>query len=279
MRHTCKALALVLASALSARAEEAPKAKPASSSSSSSSSGSASHSGGGRASADTGLLVLDLFFNVLSLGIQVAVLDDAMSHVPPAPLEDSLARRYGDPEDDDPPPSWRRTRRQFQSREGLLMSFGLGGGSMYISSERGGRAGAFDLDFRLGYGFSDRFQFFMDVGLAGANSAYGGDIASWTATMRGQTVLLGDRSGNGLNLNLGVGLGGITRNNGYNDQVSSPTGLALAGGISYDARLSPHFSLSPEFFVTWHAIPNRPGLPQDVASMYGVRVNFLWYLH
>jgi hypothetical protein len=268
---------LVLAAALSARAEEAPKAKPPSTSSSSSSStGSASHSGGGRGSVDSGLFALDLFFNVLSLGIQVAAMDEAMSHAPPAPLEDRFARHID--YDDEPPPDWRGNRRQGQAREGLLVSFGLGGGSLFVSSPPGGRTGAFDLDFRLGYGFSDRFQLFMDLALAAANSSYGDDIASWTFTVHGQTVLIGDRSGNGLNLNLGVGLGGITRNSGYSNQSSTPAGLALAGGLSYDARISPRFALSPEFFVAWHAVPNRPGLPQDVSSIYGMRINFLWYL-
>src|SRR5207302_800928 len=169
---------------------------------------------------------------------------------------------------------------------GLLMSFGLGGGSMFVSYPNDGRTGAFDFDMRLGYGFSDRFQLFLDVDLAGGKYPYGDDIGSWAFTLRGQTVLVGDRAGNGLNLNLGVGTGGITRNNGYAypqgygyDQASSPAGLALAGGISYDARIAPLFALSPEFFVTWHAIPNGPRLPQDVASVYGVRLNFLWYLH
>ena len=70
----------------------------------------------------------------------------------------------------------------------------------------------------------------------------------------------------------------MTRNTGYNDQYSSQTGLALAGGLSYDARISPWFSLSPELFYTWHAIPDVPGT-HDAANMYGIRVNFLWYLH
>ena len=73
--------------------------------------------------------------------------------------------------------------------------------------------------------------------------------------------------------------GSYSSDSGSFDQQSSPTGLALAGGISYDARISPWFALSPEFFYTWHAIPNGPGIPQDVASVYGLRVNFLWYLH
>ncbi len=76
-----------------------------------------------------------------------------------------------------------------------------------------------------------------------------------------------------------MGLGGVTYNGGYLNQASSPTGLALAGGISYDARLSPWFSFSPEFFVTWHQVPNGPGYADDVASIYGLRINFLWYLH
>jgi hypothetical protein len=91
-------------------------------------------------------------------------------------------------------------------------------------------------------------------------------------------VLIGDRAGNGLNLNAGVGVGGVDYTNGYCCGYSSSTGLALAGGLSYDARVTPWFALSPEFFVNWHQIPNRPGFAGDVASTYGLRLNFLWYL-
>ena len=30
--------------------------------------------------------------------------------------------------------------------------------------------------------------------------------------------------------------------------------------------------------MNWHEIPNRAGLVDDVSSVYGVRLNFLWYL-
>jgi len=60
---------------------------------------------------------------------------------------------------------------------------------------------------------------------------------------------------------------------------AGPTGFALAGGLSYDARISPWFAISPELFVTWHQVPNLPGIADDVASIYGVRLNLLWYLH
>src|SRR5207237_5228273 len=72
---------------------------------------------------------------------------------------------------------------------------------------------------------------------------------------------------------------GITYDAGYAYRSSSPAGFALAGGLSYDARLTPWFAISPEFFVTWHQIPNPPGTPDDVSSIYGVRLNLLWYLH
>src|SRR4051812_41026373 len=171
-----------------------------------------------------------------------------------------------------------RPRRQMQAREGMLLSFGLGGGSAYLSSQGPGRTGAFDLDFRLGYGFSDRFQLFMDFAVDAGRYPQSADFASWTFTIRGQTVLLGDRAGNGLNLNAGVGVGGVDYSNGYYTGYSSATGLALAGGISYDARVMPGFSISPELFVNWHEIPTQPGFDHDVASTYGVRLNFLWYV-
>lgn len=181
--------------------------------------------------------------------------------------------------DDEGPSRYRRGRRYPQARQGLLISFGLGGGSLYVSNQGRERTGAFDFDFRLGYGFSDRWQMFMDFSADAGTHPNGTDLMSWTFTIRGQTVLIGDRAGNGLNANFGVGLGGVTYNGGYLNQSSSPTGLALGGGISYDARLTPWFSFSPEFFVNWHQVPNSPGYAADVSSIYGLRINFLWYLH
>ena len=165
-----------------------------------------------------------------------------------------------------------------QARQGLLLSFGLGGGSLYLSNEGPTRLGAADLDFRIGYGFSDRFQMFMDFNTDVGSTNAGDTVGSWTWTVRGQTVLVGDRAGNGLNVNFGAGLGGVTYDTGYADR-SSPAGFALAGGLSYDARLTPWCAISPEFFVTWHQIPNVPGVADDVSSIYGVRLNLLWYLH
>jgi hypothetical protein len=185
--------------------------------------------------------------------------------------EGSFAQRWGDGYYGPP-------RRERQAREGLLLSFGLGGGSAYLSNQAAGRTGAFDLDFRLGYGFSDRFQLFMDFAVDAGRYPQSTDFASWTFTLRGQTVLIGDRAGNGLNLNAGVGVGGVDYNDGYYTGYSSATGLALAGGLSYDARVLPWFAISPEFFVNWHQIPNGPGYEHDVASAYGLRLNFLWYL-
>ena len=188
----------------------------------------------------------------------------------PQAREPVYAQRVQDP--------YRSYRRQVDAREGLLLSFGLGGGSAYLSSQGAGRTGAFDLDFRLGYGFSDRFQLFMDFAVDAGRYPQSSDFASWTFTIRGQTVLIGDRAGNGLNLNAGVGVGGVDYNDGYYSGYSSATGLALAGGISYDARITPWFALSPELFVNWHQIPNGTGFANDVSSTYGLRLNFLWYL-
>lgn len=270
MNTLARTLALVLASSFAARAEEGG------------SKGSAVHAGsggGGYAAVDTGLFIFDLFLNMVSLGIEVAAMDSAIAHAPPPP--DALPQRVAREDEDAVPRSFRVLEQHHQAREGLLLSFGLGGGSLYASNQSPRRTGAFDLDFRLGYGFSDRFQFFLDLGLdAGSyrNGLYGSDdLSSWTLTFRGQTVLIGDRAGNGLNLNLGVGLGGITRNSGYPDQSSSPAGLAVAGGLSYDARVSPWFALSPELFYVWHTVPDLPG-QRDVANVYGMRLNFLWYL-
>ncbi|HZX97688.1 MAG TPA: hypothetical protein VFE90_24440 [Myxococcales bacterium] len=169
-------------------------------------------------------------------------------------------------------------RYQPEARQGLLVSFGLGGGSLYLSNQGPARFGAADLDLRLGYGFSDRFQMFMDFNVDAGSTYQGVSAGTWTWTVRGQTLLAGDRAGNGLNVNFGVGFGGLTEDPG-SGRSAGPTGFALAGGLSYDARVTPWFAVSPEFFVTWHEVPNLPGVADDVSSIYGVRVNLLWYLH
>lgn len=195
-------------------------------------------------------------------------LDDAS----PAPSAGFARRgwspRYGEP--------W---FNQPQARQGPLVSFGLGGGSLYLSSESPVRMGAADVDFRLGYGFSDRFQVFMDFNADAGSTYQGANVGSWTWTVRGQTLLAGDRAGNGLNVNFGAGFGGLISDGNRADRSAGPTGFALAGGVSYDARITPWFAISPEFFVTWHQVPNLPGIPDDVASIYGLRLNLLWYLH
>jgi hypothetical protein len=170
-------------------------------------------------------------------------------------------------------------RYEPQARQGLLLSCGLGGGSLHLSNEGPERFGAADVDFRIGYGFSDRLQMFMDFNTDVGSAYRGGTVASWTWTVRGQTVLVGDRAGNGLNLNLGVGFGGLTYDTAYGARSAGPVGVALAGGLSYDARIMPWCAISPEVFVTWHQIPNSAGIPDDASSIYGVRLNLLWYLH
>ena len=260
MKPAILALALLLAIPSVLRAEESGTRS------------SASHSGSASVgvSGDSGLLLFDLFLDSVAFGMQVAALESATGTPPPA--QPAYPQRY---RDDDS--YWHR--RQMQAREGLLLSFGLGGSSAYLSTQGPGRTGAFDLDFRLGYGFSDRFQLFMDFAVDAGRYPQSADFASWTFTIRGQTVLIGDRAGNGLNLNVGIGVGGVDYNsNSCCSSYSSASGLALAGGLSYDARVTPWFSLSPEFFVTWHEIPNGAPVPHDVASAYGLRLNFLWYL-
>src|SRR4051812_26433107 len=84
-------------------------------------------------------------------------------------------------------------RYEPQARQGLLLSIGMGGGSLYLSNQGPGRVGAADFDFRLGYGFSDRFQMFMDFNADGGTNYYGDDLGTWTWTVRAQTLLAGDR--------------------------------------------------------------------------------------
>jgi hypothetical protein len=188
------------------------------------------------------------------------------------PQPDLMRRGYS--------PRYYEPRNRPQARQGLLLSVGAGGGSLYLSPEGPGRFGAADVDFRIGYGFSDQFQTFMDFNADMGSNFYGDSVGSWSATLRGQLLLIGDRAGNGLNVNFGAGFGGLTYDPAaFGGYPSSPTGLALAGGISYDARITPNVAFSPEFFVTWHDIPNVPGIPDDTSSVYGIRLNLLWYLH
>ena len=165
---------------------------------------------------------------------------------------------------------------QPQARQGLLFSMGLGGSSMYLSNEGRARIGAGDVDFRLGYGLSDRLQMFMDFSADEGTTYRGDSVGSWTWTMRGQTLLIGDRAGNGLNANFGVGFGGLTYDTG---NYGSSSGIAVGGGLSFDARITRNCSFSPEFFFTWHEVPNDPSLPSDIATTYGLRLSLLWYFH
>jgi hypothetical protein len=156
------------------------------------------------------------------------------------------------------------------AREDLFFSFGAGGGALHLSEP--GAAGALDLGFRLGYGFSDRLQIFADF------STYNGfyptwESTDWLVTLRGQTLLVGDLAGNGLNLNLGFGFGGLYSTLGpYNSDV----GPAVVAGLSYDLRFARQFALSPELGVSYHHAP-RPLWGAEHAWSAGLRLNFVFY--
>jgi len=207
-----------------------------------------------------------LIFAALLAAIPLAARADPLEPQPDLLMRRTYAPRYD-------------TRYRPQARQGLLLSVGAGGGSLYLSPE-GDRLGAADVDFRIGYGFSDQFQTFMDFNADMGSNYYGDHVGSWSWTLRGQVLLVGDRAGNGLSVNFGAGFGGLTYDPAiFDGRTGAPTGFALAGGLSYDARITPYLALSPEFFVTWHQIPNPPGVPDDISSVYGVRLNLLWYLH
>ena len=199
-----------------------------------------------------------------------------------------------------PPPSRRRMRRRVyqppapllpgEARQGVLLSLGFGGASQFASAPGYGRAAASDFDLRFGYGFSDRFQFFVDLDASHGGYGFDQSTNSWMLTLRGQTVLIGDRRGNGLSINGGIGVGGFGFGGGYDcyscdygsgygygydrrDQL----GLAAGGGISFDARLGRYFAISPELFASWLAVPNRDRT-QDIVTQVGIRMNLLWYL-
>ena len=287
------AFALCLVAASQARAADLPVAHAA-----------GSFTPSGEVAFRDGGLAVDLFADFVSLAAEAVLIDAVMSSPPPAsdPLDDAgeladtrttarpRASRDSYRQDDSSPPwqSQLRARRR-DARTGFLFSFGLGGAGLHVSPQQG--TGAFDFDLRMGYGFSDRFQLFGDLSVDSGQYPDGTSISSWTLTARGQTVLIGDRDGNGLNINAGIGLGGITRSAcgaggcygysagyGYNNDQTSPIGLAAGGGLSYDARLGRSFRLSPEFFLNWHQVPTNNGRAADIATAVGFRLNFLWYV-
>ncbi|GAC1300034.1 MAG: hypothetical protein NVSMB23_30980 [Myxococcales bacterium] len=194
---------------------------------------------------------------------------------PGTPLRLEAPARFADPEDEDEVPARAPRRRRREAREGLIFSLGIGGAQSYLSGV--GHAAGFAVDLRMGYGFSDRFQLFFDLSALPASYGLGREATSWTGTIRGQTVLFGDRLGNGLNLNLGVGLGGIDSSAASTPFVSTRAGLALAGGLSLDLRVSPWFAISPELLVQWHQVPNDFGRDSDVHRALGGQVSFVWY--
>jgi hypothetical protein len=222
----------------------------------------------------TGHLVPDLFLSLFALGAQVAAIHEIEEqHQEPPPVAQSTEPlgQYS--------PGWHDInayRRKHDAREGFLFSFGIGGGQMRLSGQ--GKTGAVDLGLRMGYGFSDRFQLFGDLTADVGQFQARQDVTSWILSLRGQTVLIGDRDGNGLNINLGVGLGGVSINyRDFNAESSSPAGLALVSGLSYDARVGQQFALSPELYFNWHLVPNGDGQPSDNLYTVGLRLNFLWY--
>src|SRR4051812_7618310 len=213
MKSSAFALALGISAALPLRAEENGAPPPA------------THPATGFSAtvSSTGSFAFELFLNTLAFGLDLAALDSAAPLPAAPPVE---PRGYEQQH-------WAVPRRLPQAREGLLVSFGLGGGSAYLSSEGAGRVGVFDGNFRLGYGFSDRFQLFMQFSCDWGRYPTPPGFASWPFSTRGPTVLIAARAGTGLNPPAGVGVAGLDSYGDYCcSTCSSVTGLALAGGIS-----------------------------------------------
>ena len=234
----------------------------------------------------SGSWAADLMLNLFTLGIYAAAVNQSIEHHKEI-LDDSwgLILEHRADDADGPPPAWEQRRardrydqvRRHDAREGFLFSFGVGGGTLRVSGP--GRAGALDLGLRMGYGFSDRFQLFGDFSADVGFYQYNRQITNWLVTLRGQTVLIGDTVGNGLNLNLGFGLGGTTESlsGGYGPDISSPAAPALVAGLSYDARVGRQFSLSPELYFSYHEKLNPAPFANDHVWSAGLRLNFLWY--
>ena len=237
--------------------------------------------GGVVVAGSTGSPLGDVFLNLLGLGIYAAAMNDRLEAQQDM-LQDSWVhaverkRDAGDGLAQRGYAPYSRPRRD--AREGFLFSFGVGGGAVRFSDPAYNRTGALNFGLRMGYGFSDRFQLFGDFSADAAFYPQSRELTNWLVTLRGQTVLIGDTLGNGLNLNLGFGLGGITINNvaGFAD-YSSGAAPALVAGLSYDARVGRQFALSPELYLSWHPVPNGAGLPDDNFWSAGLRLNFLWY--
>jgi hypothetical protein len=292
-RAAVLALSSVLATSVAARAEEAAPAAKAGAPRAEVSAPEAGASvfaqpapggpvvhGGVIVTASTGSRWADLFLNLMTLGVYAATVNEHLEARQEA-VEDSWGRTLERSPESGTTRPWEQRRYSAvrrDAREGFLFSFGLGGGAVRFSDPTfPGRGGALNFGLRMGYGFSDRFQLFGDFSADAAFYPRGRELTNWLVTLRGQTVLLGDTLGNGLNLNLGFGLGGITINDGVGPDVSSGAAPALVAGLSYDARVGRHFALSPEIYFSYHKVPNGPGFADDQLWAAGVRLNFLWY--
>ena len=289
IRFLSIAVALALALSSTARADEktasAPRAEATSGTPQSGGAVTAQPAPGGpivhggvAVSGSTGSPGGDLFVNLFTLGIFAATVNDHLE-AHHEMVEDSWGRALERPGDG----TKLEQRRYAQiprrdAREGFLFSFGLGGGSVRFSNPDYLRGGALNFGLRMGYGFSDRFQLFGDFSADAAFYPQSRELTNWLVTLRGQTVLVGDTLGNGLNLNLGFGLGGVTlNNNGFGPDVSLGASPALVAGLSYDARVGRRFALSPELYFSYHKVPNGPGFADDQLWSAGLRLNFLWY--
>ncbi|MFL5312894.1 MAG: hypothetical protein ACJ79H_20875 [Myxococcales bacterium] len=291
-RSAVLALSFLLAAAAAARAAEAsppaatPGAEPSAGGPEAFPSVSAHQAPGGPAvhgsvaiAASTGSPWADLFLNLLTFGVYAATVNEHIEGHRDA-VEDSWGRALERAPDGAPAPPLQQRRYgpvHRDAREGFLFSFGVGGGAVRFSDPSFLRGSALSFGLRMGYGFSDRFQLFGDFSADAAFYSQGRELTNWLVTLRGQTVLIGDTLGNGLNLNLGFGLGGITINNNFGPDISSAAAPAVVAGLSYDARVGRHFAVSPEIYFSYHQVPNGPGFADDQLWSTGLRLNFLWY--
>jgi len=231
--------------------------------------------------ASTGSRWADLFLNLLTLGVYAATVNEHLEARHEA-VEDTWGRTLERSPENGSTRPWEQQRRyspvRRDAREGFLFSFGLGGGAVRFSDPNYLRGSALNFGLRMGYGFSDRFQLFGDFSADTAFYPQSRELTNWLVTLRGQTVLIGDTVGNGLNLNLGFGLGGVTiNNNGFGPDVSLGAAPAVVAGLSYDARVGRHFAVSPEVYFSYHQVPNGPGFADDQLWAAGLRLNFVWY--
>jgi len=193
-----------------------------------------------------------------SPGVHIAAVESAVS---PAG-RGAYAQRAGDDA------YWRPQRPPMQAREGLL--FPSVGRRFGVPVERGpARTGRSISTSASDTAFSDRFQLFMDFAVDAGRYRRARLCLLDVHHSRADGPDRGPR-GNGLHLNLGVGVGGVDYTDGYCCGYSSSTGSPLRRAV---LRRPRHALVRAQPGVLRQLAPDsQPArIREDVASAYGLR--------